>query len=51
MMGKLASSLFLTLDSTGAHTGPWCAFYIHRHTIVEPSAGITGWASRPPARY
>jgi hypothetical protein len=30
-MGKLASGLFLTLimvgSSTGAHAGPWCAFY------------------------
>ena len=44
-MGKLASSLFLTLVRAPipARGAP---FTIHRHTIVEPSAGIAGRARR-----
>ena len=55
-MGKLASGLFLTLivvgSSTGAHAGPWCAFYNSStyncgfHTSPSRRAGIAGRARR-----
>ena len=50
-MGKLASGLFLTLivvgSSTGAHAGPWCAFYdSSTYNCGAVAAGIAGRARR-----